>query len=66
MNTFRSASCATRPTMICATLIAVGSFTARAPVSVACVQIALSPVQPWQLGAGACEELLPRASATSG
>ena len=48
---------------ICATLVALGSLTAQAPVSVAKGEIELSPVQPWQLTQAPSNTILPRASA---
>src|SRR5882757_9823998 len=46
----------------CATLVAVGSFTAHAPVSVAKGVIGLAPVQPWQLAHAPSKTALPRGS----
>src|SRR5713101_3817410 len=48
---------------IWATLVAPGSLTAHAPVSVANGEIELSPVQPWQLAQAPSNTILPRASA---
>src|ERR1700676_5815448 len=45
---------------IWATLAAVGSLTAHAPVSVAKGEIGLSPVQPWQLTQAPSNTILPR------
>src|SRR5476651_2528603 len=47
---------------ICATLVALGSLTAQAPVSVAKGEIELSPVQPWQLTQAPSNTILPRGS----
>src|ERR1700722_18262084 len=47
---------------ICATLVAPGSLTAQAPVSVAKGEIELSPVQPWQLTQAPSNTILPRGS----
>src|SRR4030081_1439356 len=47
---------------ICATLVALGSLTAQAPVSVAKGDSALSPVQPWQLTQAPWNTILPRGS----
>ena len=44
---------------ICATLVAVGSLTARAPVIVAKGEIALTPVQLWQLTQASSKTFLP-------
>ena len=50
---------------ICATLVAAGSFTAQAPVSVAIGETVLSPLQPWQLTQAPSNTILPRASAVT-
>src|ERR1700761_685853 len=50
---------------ICATLVATGSLTARAPVIVAKGEIALSPDQLWQLAQACSKTFLPSASATT-
>src|ERR1700730_11341301 len=47
---------------ICVTLVALGSFTAHEPVSVARGLMALSPVQSWQLTQAPSNTILPRAS----
>ena len=47
---------------ICATLVALGSLTARTPVSVASGESALWPVQPWQLTQAPSKTILPRTS----
>src|ERR1700752_828211 len=48
---------------ICATLVAPGSLTAQAPVSVAIGETALSPLQRGQLTQACANTILPRASA---
>jgi hypothetical protein len=48
------------PITICATFVALGSFTAALPVSVANGETALSPVQPWQLTQAPSKIFLPR------
>src|SRR6476661_7933415 len=50
---------------ICATLVAAGSLTARAPAMVAYGEIALMPVQPWQLTHAPSNTRLPTMSAVS-
>src|SRR5664279_2546471 len=45
-----------------ATLVAPGSLTAHAPVSVANGEIELCPVQPWQLTHAPSNTILPRGS----
>jgi hypothetical protein len=47
--------------MICATLVPLGSLTAVAPVSVAIGETGLSPVQPWQLTQPPSNTSFPRA-----
>src|SRR5260370_40819234 len=47
---------------IWATLAALGSLAARAPVSVAKGESGLSPVQPWQLTQAPSNPILPRGS----
>jgi hypothetical protein len=47
---------------IWATLVAPGSLTAHAPVSVAKGEIELSPVQPWQLTQAPSNTIFPRGS----
>src|ERR1700676_4022795 len=44
---------------ICATLVAVGSFTARLPMRVAREASGLTPVQPWQLAQAPSKICLP-------
>src|SRR5271169_4381170 len=57
-------SCRRVPVMtICATFVAVGSLTARAPVMVAKGVMALTPVQLWQLTQASAKIFLPSASA---
>src|ERR1700749_1613816 len=46
----------------CATFVAVGSFTAPAPVRVASPMMGLTPVQPWQLTQAPSKIVLPRGS----
>src|SRR5665213_865317 len=48
--------------MVCATLVAEGSFTARAPVSVAYLLSGLTPVQSWQLAQAPAKIFSPRGS----
>src|SRR5262245_35978991 len=50
---------------ICATLVALGSLTARLPEIVAKGEIALTPVQLWQLAQACAKTLPPRVSATA-
>src|SRR5215831_20906493 len=50
---------------ICATLVALGSLTARLPEIVAKGEIALTPVQLWQLAQACANTLLPSVSATA-
>src|SRR5271170_5264629 len=52
----------TPQTMACATLRALGSLTARAPVKVATERIGLLPVQPWQEAQAPAKSAAPRAS----
>src|SRR5437764_12631395 len=51
---------------ICATFVALGSFTARAPVSVAKAEIGLTPLQSWQLAQAPSNTSLPRESTVTG
>src|ERR1700688_2861109 len=62
MNMRPCESCAAPLITVWATLIAVGSLTAREPVRVACGQISLLPVQLWQLMQAAAKIILPRIS----
>src|SRR6201999_492689 len=63
METASGGVCRLVPEMtICATLVALGSLTAQAPVSVAKGDSALSPVQPWQLTQAPWNTILPRGS----
>src|SRR6202035_4492235 len=48
--------------MICTTLVAVGSFTERTPVSVAYGITGLTPVQSWQPAHAPAYTALPRVS----
>src|ERR1700758_2815918 len=50
---------------ICATLVAVGSLTARLPEIVAKGESGLTPVQLWQLAQACANTLRPRALATA-
>src|ERR1700689_3448663 len=50
---------------ICATLVACGSLTARAPVKVAYSLISLMPLHPWQLTQAPSYTCLPRDSAVA-
>jgi len=50
---------------ICATLVALGSLTARLPEMVAKGESALTPVQLWQLTQACANTLRPSASATA-
>jgi hypothetical protein len=51
--------------MIWATLVAVGSLTARLPEMVAKGESSLTPVQLWQLAQACSKTLRPSASATA-
>ena len=58
--------CRTVPEItICATLVAVRSFTARVPAIVAKGESGLTPVQSWQLAQASWNTFLPRASAVA-